>query len=150
MNARDYEWTLFVPERRVELSMHSGHVKDVEHGIEAALNLWRNSRMKCLYVDPDHYRHRWLALGEAMAAAARAGLIDPAEVNATYKVCKSGVSFYCAGEPLQLRHFRTIAGKGQAVTDAARLYPTSPLASAWLIARDELLERGLIVEGRAA
>jgi hypothetical protein len=149
MTARLYEWTLNRDAGLVDLY-------DVT-GLDAALNpelvgvdhlarFWPLSAWLCVAGSPA-VMHQHHAEGEALAAAARAGLIDPGRITGSYRINKRLVTFYVGDVCVIGRHFATVAGEaGRRVTEAARLYPSSPLAAAWLIARDEILDRGLARE----
>lgn len=147
---RLYEWRLL--ERRYVELLYTGRGPYVpcpspeRVGLDHLARFWRFSAWMCLDGSPG-VAHQHLAEGEALVAAARKGLVPAECVAAGYRIGKARVTFYVDGMCTNAREFHTVTGPtGEAVTAACRLYPTSPLALVWMVARDHLLESGLARE----
>jgi hypothetical protein len=146
MTARLWEWELDTCGGWIRLRERGDAVPSHEGEITAFSRMWPLHAYLCIAGSPG-VMHEAHAKGEALVAAARAGLIDPERVAGSYRINKRLVTFYVGADHVIGRHFATVAGEaGRHVTEAARLYPTSPLAAAWLVSRDEILERGLARE----
>ncbi len=146
---RLYEWELDTTAKHVDLYYIPGFGDgyDLERvALDHLARFWPYNAWVC-FCGRTNDMHEYLAEGEALAAAAKAGLIAPESIAAGYRVCRTWVTFYAGGMFSVGRYFRTVTGpKGDLVTAACRLYPASPMAQAWLVARDEILERGLARE----
>jgi hypothetical protein len=146
MTARLCEWKLNVEERHITLLHDRDGDDPQEYGV-AWLARWWPSQAWVAVAGCNAGMHEAHANGVARVAAARAGLIDPERVAGSYRINRRLVTFYVGDEHVISRQFKTVAGEaGRRVTEAARLYPACPMAAAWLIARDEVLERGLARE----
>jgi hypothetical protein len=148
MTARLYEWTLDRDSQRVAMYDVTGlnalepELVRVDH----LARFWPLSAWLCVAGSPG-VMHQHHAEGEALVAAAKAGLVDPRLITGRYRINKRLVTFYVGPACVIGRQFATVAGEtGRPVTEAARLYPTCPLAAAWLIARDHILDLGLARE----
>jgi hypothetical protein len=147
MTARLYEWSLRTDAREVALWATSNPKHSFERvAVTHLARFWPLSAWLCIAGSPG-VMHQHHAEGEALVAAARAGLVDPRLIAGGYRINRKLVTFYVGDVCVIGRQFATVAGEaGRRVTEAARLYPTCPLAAAWLISRDEILDRGLARE----